>query len=159
MLEAARRMGAVVKSWREYGFLAAVDLWTDVTNEAFSRHWGWNPITRDEVRPMLTPLGTTLAADLSMVAILDDAPVGAVFSVPDLSRTLAQVRPGVRLKPERGGGTRDALRRLYAGARRQLALASYGREPRRPRHRQFRHVPAGPVGPHLQRILLPVPRA
>jgi len=109
MLEAARRMGAVVKSWREYGFLAAVDLWTDVTNEAFSRHWGWNPITRDEVRPMLTPLGTTLAADLSMVAILDDAPVGAVFSVPDLSRALAQVRPGVRLKPERGGGTRGAL--------------------------------------------------
>src|SRR5260370_2259984 len=55
MLEAARRMGVVVKSWREYGFLAAVDVWTDVPNERFSRHWGWNRRTRDRVRPLPLP--------------------------------------------------------------------------------------------------------
>ena len=32
-----------------------------------------------------------------------------VFSVPDLSPALAQIRPGVKLRPERGGGTRGAL--------------------------------------------------
>ena len=51
MIEAARAAGVAVMSWREYGFLAAVDAWTEVTNAAFARHWGWNPITRDEVRP------------------------------------------------------------------------------------------------------------
>jgi GNAT superfamily N-acetyltransferase len=109
MAEAARRGGVAIKSWREYGFMAAIDAWTDITNEAFARHWGWNPITRAEVRPMLLPLGGTLVADLSMMAVIDGNAVGAVFSVPDLSSMLAQVRPGIRLKPERGGGTRGAL--------------------------------------------------
>jgi hypothetical protein len=109
MGDAANRAGVAVKSWREYGFMAAVDVWTDVTNAAFLRHWGWNPITRQEVRPMLMPLGATLVADLSMVALIGGDPVGAVFSVPDLSGILAHVRPGVRLNPARGGGTRGAL--------------------------------------------------
>jgi hypothetical protein len=109
MIEAAHQSGAVMRSWREYGFLAAIDAWTDVTNSAFSRHWGWNPVSREEVRPMLLPLAGTLVSDLSMIAVLDGNPVGAVFSVPDLSGMLAKVRGGVRLKPERGGGTRGAL--------------------------------------------------
>ena len=109
MLEAAQRAGVTIKSWRDYGFLAAIDVWTDVTNAAFDRHWGWNPITRSEVRPMLLPLQPTPVADLSMIAVLDGNPVGAVFSVPDLSMQLAKVRNGVRLAPERGGGTRGAL--------------------------------------------------
>ncbi|MBV8774630.1 MAG: hypothetical protein JO166_20180, partial [Deltaproteobacteria bacterium] len=109
MIEAAHQSGAAIRSWREYGFLAAIDVWTDVTNSAFSRHWGWNPVSRAEVRPMLLPLAGTLVGDLSMIAVEDGKPVGAVFSVPDLSGVLAQVRAGVRLKPERGGGTRGAL--------------------------------------------------
>lgn len=109
MEDAARRAGVVLKSWREYGFLAAIDAWTDVINSAFDRHWGWNPITREEVRPMLLPMQATLVADLSIIAELDSAAVGAVFSVPDLTGLLAQTRPGVKLRPERGGGTRGAL--------------------------------------------------
>jgi hypothetical protein len=107
--EAARRAGVRLKSWREYGYLAAIDAWTDTINSAFARHWGWNPITREEVRPMLMPMQGTLVADLSIIAELEGAAVGAVFSVPDLTSILAQVRPGVRLRPERGGGTRGAL--------------------------------------------------
>ena len=58
---------------------------------------------------MLLPLGGTLVADLSVIATINGNPVGAVFSVPDLSGLLAQVRRGVKLNPERGGGTRGAL--------------------------------------------------
>ncbi len=109
MLAAASAGGVTVKSWREYGFLAAVDQWTDVTNAAFDRHWGWNPVTRAEVRPMLSSLWETPVADLSMLAIAEGAAVGAVFSVPDLSPALAQLRRGTRLDAARGGGTRGAL--------------------------------------------------
>ncbi|HZO82534.1 MAG TPA: hypothetical protein VFB33_12645 [Candidatus Binataceae bacterium] len=109
MVEAIRSAGITVLSWREYGFLAAADAWTDVTNAAFARHWGWNPITRTEVRPMMAPLHGSLVSDLSMVAVAGREPVGVVFSVPDLSPVLAQLRPGVKLHPERGGGTRGAL--------------------------------------------------
>jgi len=108
-LAGASAAGVVVKSWREYGFLAAVDVWTDITNAAFDRHWGWNPISHDEVRPMMAMLGATLVADLSIVALIDRRAVGTVFSVPDLSPNLAQHRPGFKLAPERGGGTRGAL--------------------------------------------------
>ncbi len=109
MTEAARAAGVAIKSWREFGYLAAIDAWTEVTNSAFARHWGWNPVTLDEVRPMLMSLWETPVADLSMVAIIGGEIVGAVFSVPDLSPVLAQVRRGVRLESMRGGGTRGAL--------------------------------------------------
>ncbi len=100
---------ATIKSWREYGFLSAIDSWTDVTNASFARHWGWNPVSREEVRPMMASLWDSPVADLSMMAVADGEPVGTVFSVPDLSYLLARVRPGVKLSPERGGGTRGAL--------------------------------------------------
>lgn len=58
---------------------------------------------------MMAPMQGTLVSDLSMVAALKGEPVGVVFSVPDLSPVLAQLRPGVKLRPERGGGTRGAL--------------------------------------------------
>jgi hypothetical protein len=109
MVRAAVGSGVAIQSWREFGFLAAIDSWTDVTNSSFDRHWGWNPVTRAEVRPMLTSLWETPVADLSMLASIDGQVVGAVFSVPDLSPTLARVRRGIRLEPERGGGTRGAL--------------------------------------------------
>jgi hypothetical protein len=109
MVAAVQAGGVTIKSWRDYGFLAAIDAWTDVTNAAFDRHWGWNPITRSEVRPMLMPLQPTLVADLSMIGVIDGHPAGAVFSVPDLSIQLARIRSGIRLPPERGGGTRGAL--------------------------------------------------
>jgi hypothetical protein len=109
MIEAAQVGGVTIRSWRDYGFLAAIDAWTDITNAAFDRHWGWNPITRAEVRPMLLPLQPTPVADLSMIGVVDGNPVGAVFSVPDLSSQLAKVRNGFRIAPERGGGTRGAL--------------------------------------------------
>ncbi|MFI5353256.1 MAG: GNAT family N-acetyltransferase [Candidatus Binatales bacterium] len=108
-IEAAEAAGVRIRSWREYGFPATVDAWTDVTNAAFARHWGWNPVTRAESRPMLMPLGETAVADLSMVASEGGEPIGAVFSVPDFSATLAQVRPGAHIAPERGGGSRGAL--------------------------------------------------
>ncbi len=109
MIEAAERGGARIVSWRGFGFLAAIDAWTDVTNSAFERHWGWNPVSRAESRTMLSSLGDTPVADLSVLAVVGGGVVGAVFSVPDLSATLAYVKPRMRLAPERGGGTRGAL--------------------------------------------------
>ena len=109
IIEAARYSGIQLRSWREFGFLAAVDAWTAVTNVAFREHWGWNPVTHAEVRPMLTSLWETPVSDLSMIATIDNRVVGAVFCVPDLSETLASLKRGVKLAPERGGGTRGAL--------------------------------------------------
>jgi len=109
MIDAATRGGVELRSWREFGFLAAIDAWTSVTNVAFREHWGWNPVTNAEVRPMLTSLWETPVSDLSMLAIVDRRVVGAVFCVPDLSEALAALKRGVRLTPDKGGGTRGAL--------------------------------------------------
>jgi hypothetical protein len=109
MIRNAAEHGVKVKSWRDHGFLDAVDRWTDVTNSAFQRHWGWNPITREEVRPMLAGLARTEVGDLSTLAIADGEVVGSVFAVPDFSGRLARLRPGLHFDPLRGGGTRGAL--------------------------------------------------
>src|SRR5215469_3799924 len=71
MIAAGEGRGVIYKTWRQFGFLAAIDAWTDVTNSAFARHWGWNPVTRSEVRPMLVALGETAVSDLSILAELD----------------------------------------------------------------------------------------
>lgn len=132
MTRAAAQAGVALKSWRDYGFLAAIDAWTEVINLAFDRHWGWNPITRAEVRPMLAPLQETLVADLSIIAEVNETPVGAVFSVPDLTIPLAHMRPGLKLRAERGGGARGALinvgvidRFRSRGIARAMAAMSY----------------------------------
>jgi ribosomal protein S18 acetylase RimI-like enzyme len=52
---------------------------------------------------------STPVADLSMIAELDGVAVGAVFAVPDLTGVLARVRPGTKIAPDRGGGSRGAL--------------------------------------------------
>jgi hypothetical protein len=109
MIDATGRGGIQLRSWREFGFLSAINAWTDVTNVAFRNHWGWNPVTRAEAWLMLSSLWNTPVADLSMVAIIDREVVGAVFCVPDLSETLASLKRGVKLAPDKGGGTRGAL--------------------------------------------------
>jgi len=109
IIAAGQGRGVTYKTWRQFGFLAAIDAWTDVTNAAFAHHWGWNPVTRAEVRPMLIALGETAVSDLSIIAEIDGEVVGAVFSVPDWSTMLARVRRGVTIDPDRGGGTRGAL--------------------------------------------------
>lgn len=129
MVVAARQSGTLVQSWREHGFAAAIDAWTDVTNAAFASHWGWHPVTRAEVRPMLMALEETAVADLSTVASVEGRVVGAVFSVADLSPALARVRRGCQLSPDRGGGTRGALINIgvlegYRGRGISLALAA-----------------------------------
>jgi len=109
LIEKATANGAAIKSWREYGFARSVDSWADVTNAAFASHWGWNPISRAEVRAMMASLVNTPVIDLSMVAVLDGEAVGTVFSVPDLTYPLARIRPGTLVPAHRGGGTRGAL--------------------------------------------------
>jgi hypothetical protein len=129
MIETAARRGVQVRTWREHGFMDAVDAWTDVTNTAFEHHWGWNPITREEVRPMLSGLARTEVADLSTLAVADGEVVGSVFAVPDFSPRLARIRQGVRLEPLRGGGTRGALINIgvierWRGTGANLAMAA-----------------------------------
>jgi hypothetical protein len=129
MIEEAARRGVRIRTWREHGFMEAVDAWTDVTNAAFQRHWGWNPITREEVRPMLSGLARTDVADLSTLAVANGEVVGSVFAVPDFSSRLARVRHGVRLDPDRGGGTRGARINIgvverWRGTSANLAMAA-----------------------------------
>ena len=187
MLDAANRGGIQLRSWREFGFLAAVDAWTGVTNIAFRKHWGWNPVTNAEVRPMLTSLWETPVADLSMIAMSDRRVVGAVFAFPISARRWRRSSAGVKLPPDHGGGTRgalinigvideaqgrrrrardggaiiyrdaapgDAIRRLHAGARRQLGLAPNRREPGRAGDWEFSDLPAQlPHGDRMTRVL------
>jgi hypothetical protein len=109
MIDAAGRGGIQLRSWREFGFLAAINAWADVTNVAFRNHWGWNPVTHAEAWLMLAALWESPVADLSMVAVIDREVVGAVFCVPDFSEVLATLKRGVKLAPDQGGGTRGAL--------------------------------------------------
>jgi hypothetical protein len=130
IVDGARAGGSAIRTWREFGFLAAIDAWTGVTNAAFAQHWGWFPVKRAEVRPMLTPLWETPVADLSIVATVGDEVVGTVFSVPDFGAQLASMRPGVKLNLEPGGGARGALVNIGVLERRRgrgIALAMAAR--------------------------------
>jgi GNAT superfamily N-acetyltransferase len=123
LIDDAARSGVRVLSWREFGFVAAVDAWADVINAAFARHWGWNSVTRAEVRPMLLGLCGTPVAELSMIAVEGGDCVGAVFSVPDVSASLAAIRRGTRL----GRGALINIGVLERARRRGVARATAAR--------------------------------
>ncbi len=135
--DSAQAAGVSIRSWRDYGFAAAVDAWTEVTNAAFERHWGWNPVTLGESRPMLIPLGETAVADLSMIACADGRPIGAVFSVPGFQRFAG---PGSSGRADRARTGRRHARRIDQYRRdRPGALARRGaREALRDRSSRWR---------------------
>jgi GNAT superfamily N-acetyltransferase len=96
MIEAAanlsRQSGITVRNMRKRDLAAEVARFMEVYNEAWSRNWGFVPITEEEVAFQAKNLKPILAEDWAMIAEKEDGEVvGAALTLPDFNQVLAKM--------------------------------------------------------------------
>jgi GNAT superfamily N-acetyltransferase len=95
MIEAAARLsdqsGVVVRSMRRNDLENEIARFMEVYNEAWSRNWGFVPITAEEVAFQARNLKPILVEDWAMIAEKGDEVVGAALTLPDFNQVLAKM--------------------------------------------------------------------
>jgi GNAT superfamily N-acetyltransferase len=124
-LESARLAGYRIVALKDVEDAVRSRQFTALWNETFASHWGYTPMSQDEVDSLLQAFRPAGAFDTSVIAYKDGAPVGMLFVVPELSET-ALLRPGRILKDS------EKLNILAIGVRKQarglgvnLAMAAH----------------------------------
>jgi GNAT superfamily N-acetyltransferase len=95
LIEAAARKseeaGVVVRKMRRRDLEAEIARFMEVYNEAWSRNWGFVPITEDEVAFQARNLKPILVEDWAMIADKGDEVVGAALTLPDFNQVLKKM--------------------------------------------------------------------
>jgi GNAT superfamily N-acetyltransferase len=95
----ARRMGATLRSVRLKDLKAEVARIQEVYNAAWSRNWGFVPMTQAEFEHLAKELKPVVDADLCLIAEkADGEPIGFLLCLPDLNRAFKHI-PNGRLFP------------------------------------------------------------
>jgi GNAT superfamily N-acetyltransferase len=95
MIEAAAKIaedkGVVVRKMRKRDLEAEIGRFMEVYNEAWSRNWGFVPITEAEVAFQARNLRPVLVEDWAMIAEQNGAVVGAALTLPDINQVLKKM--------------------------------------------------------------------
>ncbi len=140
MIEAAAKVseekGVVVRKMRKRDLENEIARFMEVYNEAWSRNWGFVPITEEEVAFQARNLKPILVEDWAMIAEKGEEVVGAALTLPDFNQVLKKMNG--RLFPFgwwhflTGRGKIDRVRVFALGVKRQyqhlgVAAALYKR--------------------------------
>lgn len=87
----SREKGVVVRSVRRRNIDSDFGKLMDVYNVAWSRNWGFVPITDAERRFQTRALKPVLAEEWTMVAELEGRVVGGAITLPDINQALARM--------------------------------------------------------------------
>jgi GNAT superfamily N-acetyltransferase len=125
-LETARRGGYEIVPLKDISDARRVSDFTATWRDTFKSHWGFTPLSEDEMSILLEAFQPAGVLDTSVMAYHNGAPVGMLFVVPDVSATAV-------LKPRRVLTDSEKLNILAIGVRESargqgvnLAMAAYG---------------------------------
>jgi GNAT superfamily N-acetyltransferase len=95
MIEAAAKIaedkGVVVRNMRKRDLEAEIGRFMEVYNEAWSRNWGFVPITEAECAFQARNLKPILVEDWAMIAEQNGVVVGAALTLPDFNQVLKRM--------------------------------------------------------------------
>jgi GNAT superfamily N-acetyltransferase len=95
MIKAAAKIaedkGVIVRKMRKRDLEAEIGRFMEVYNEAWSRNWGFVPITEAEVKYQAKNLRPVLVEDWAMIAEQNGVVVGAALTLPDINQVLAKM--------------------------------------------------------------------
>jgi GNAT superfamily N-acetyltransferase len=95
MIEAAAKIaedkGVVVRNMRKRDLEAEIGRFMEVYNEAWSRNWGFVPITAAECAFQARNLKPILVEDWAMIAEQNGVVVGAALTLPDFNQVLKRM--------------------------------------------------------------------
>jgi GNAT superfamily N-acetyltransferase len=124
-LEAARRKGHEIVPLKDVSNLRRISDFTATWNDTFKNHWGFTPLSEDEISLLLEGFRPVGVFDTSVIAYHDGTPVGMLFVVPEISET-AVLKPGRVLKDfEKVNILAIGVRESARGQGVNLAMAAY----------------------------------
>src|SRR5918994_6317087 len=124
-LPSARRMEYEIVPLKDVPDTRRVREFTDTWKDTFKSHWGFTPLTEDEISLLFEGFKPAGLFDTSVLAYHDGRPVGMLFVVPELSAT-AIVNPGRILKDsEKLNILAIGVRESARGQGVNLAMAAY----------------------------------
>jgi GNAT superfamily N-acetyltransferase len=92
-LESARRRRYEIVPLKDISAKRRVTDFTGTWQHTFSAHWGFTPLSEDELALLLEGFKPAGVLDTSVIAYHEGAPVGMLFVVPELTAT-AILKPG-----------------------------------------------------------------
>jgi GNAT superfamily N-acetyltransferase len=87
-----RRSKVAVRNLDLSRFEREIGILQDIYNSAWEKHWGFVPMTPEEVRFMAQEMRPVLLPEFSYVAELDGRPIGFAFALPDVNHALKKAR-------------------------------------------------------------------
>ena len=124
-LESARIRGYEIVPLKDVPEIRRVADFTSTWTDTFKAHWGFTPLSEDEISLLFEAFKPAGVFDTSIIAYHEGMPVGMLFVVPELTAA-AIVKPGRVLKDSEklnilGIGVREPAR----GQGVNLAMAAY----------------------------------
>ena len=124
-LEHAHRVGYEIVALKDIPEDRRVAEFTDTWKDTFKTHWGFTPISEDEILVLFEAFKPAGLFDTSVLAYRDGRPVGMLFVVPEVSAA-AIVNPGRVLKEsEKLNILAIGVRESARGQGVNLAMAAY----------------------------------
>ncbi|HEX7177820.1 MAG TPA: hypothetical protein VF240_21350 [Pyrinomonadaceae bacterium] len=92
MIERVTNSGVSLRSWDFDRPEEENQTFTDIANETFRAHWGFNPMPASALRGLTVELKDFLVADFIVFAEAEGQTIGAVYSLPDLNQAFHRMR-------------------------------------------------------------------
>jgi GNAT superfamily N-acetyltransferase len=124
-LESASRRGYEIVPLKDLPQARRVTDFTDTWKDTFKTHWGFTPLSQDEISFLFEAFKPAGVFDTSVIAYHNGTPVGMLFVVPEVTAT-AILKPGRVLKDsEKLNILAIGVRETARGQGVNLAMAAY----------------------------------
>jgi GNAT superfamily N-acetyltransferase len=124
-LDSAHRRGYEIVPLKDLPDIRRVTDFTDTWKDSFKAHWGFTPLTADEISVLFEAFKSAGVFETSVIAYYTGAPVGMLFVVPEVTAT-AIVKAGRILKDsEKLNILAIGVRQSARGHGVNLAIAAY----------------------------------
>ncbi len=87
----ARLPGLTIRPMNMKNFIKELAAVKEIYNSAWSKNWGFVPMTDDEIDSMAKRLKPLVVPDLAVMAEVDGKPAGFMLTVPDYNQVLARL--------------------------------------------------------------------
>jgi GNAT superfamily N-acetyltransferase len=124
-LESARRRGYEIVPLKDIPDARRVTDFTETWKDTFKTHWGFTPLSKDEISLLFEAFKPVGVFDASVIAYHNGASVGMLFVVPEVTAT-AILKPGrVLMDSEKLNILAIGVRESARGQGVNLAMAGY----------------------------------
>ena len=89
--EAKKRFSIKLRPIDTSRFREEILMFLDIYNQSFQTHWGFVPMSAAEVATISSELRHLIVPDFTVIAEVDDKPVGCIFVLPDYNPRIRKI--------------------------------------------------------------------